>query len=82
MLTFITQDRYEKWTFYTQEQIDGEMFSGPWTLGFSGTWESVETPGAHGSTYVLKDHPFEVLYLTPAFSQIHVLETPIEVIVR
>jgi hypothetical protein len=81
----VTNDGYERWRFYTREEVDIEMelgFNTNWVYGVSGFWEKVETPGAFGWTSILSDYPFETLYLTPAFSQLSVLDTPIEIAVR
>jgi hypothetical protein len=81
----ITNDGYERWRFYTREEVDIEMelgFNTGWVYGVSGFWEKVETPGAFGWTSVLRDYPFDTLFLTSAFSQLSVLDTPIEITVR
>jgi len=83
--SWISNDSYERWRFFTREEIDAEMqwgFNDGWVYGVSGAWEPVETPGAFGWTLILKDYPFEVLYLTPAFSQLSAPVSPIEITVR
>jgi hypothetical protein len=81
----ITRDSYERWRFFTREEVDIETqmgFNTGWVYGNAGGWEIVETPGAFGWKSILKDYPFETLYLTPAFSQLSMLESPIEITVR
>jgi hypothetical protein len=76
---------YEKWRFYTEEEIELEKswgFNTAWEYEVSGTWEYVETPGAFGRTIMLKEYPYDILYLSPYFSHISAPESPIEIIIR
>ena len=79
---WITNEGYEKWRFYTEKEIEEELFAGPFVLGVDGTWEFVKTPGLFGLTKIIKEYPYDILYMKPVFSYISVLDTPIEIIVR
>ena len=79
---WIINDGYDKWRFFTEEEIGEEMSADPWVLGVDGTWERVETPGSFGLTHILKEYPYDILYVKPAFSHISVLDVPIEIIIR
>ena len=58
---WITDDGYEKWRFYTEEEIEEELFAGPWVLGVDGTWEYVETPGLYCLTEIPKEYPHDIM---------------------
>jgi len=75
-------DGYEIWRFFTEEELAAGIIDESFIGIVSGSIEFVEARGTFGTQRIIKDYPYDILYLIPSFSSLSALEAPIEIIIR
>jgi len=78
----VSDDGYEVWRILTEEGVDYDFNDESLADVASGFFEFIESPGVFGVTRIIKDYPYNTLYLMPSFSGFSALEAPIEIIIR